>query len=234
MTSPPTLYHVPKTISSPIYQALIELNIVDNPVHVATLSFSDLKTPEHLARNPMGTSPTFVDVATGIDIWESGAVLTYLLQAYDTQHVLHPDIGKVTPKDNATFLHLQQYILATVYPFVASLYLHTLKPQQDQDQSYVVKGKETWNTKLAPTLAGFLGDQDYFMGKTMTVIDLLAAKPLNNAHAMGLVEEFPTLHNLLAKIKARPSFVTAYNETPHPLNCPECPRSMVLVPGADS
>ena len=57
----PTLYHVPKTISSPIAQILIDLNLAETTVHIETLAFADLKSPEHLARNPMGTSPTFVD-----------------------------------------------------------------------------------------------------------------------------------------------------------------------------
>ena len=100
----------------------MELNLVDNPVKVETLSFADLKTPAHLSRNPMGSSPTFVDEERSIQIWESGAVLQYLLEEYDTNFKLYPQPGVAKPRDRAKFLHVQQYITATVYPFVASLF----------------------------------------------------------------------------------------------------------------
>jgi len=226
----PTLYHVPRTISSPIYQALLELGIADHPIRIETLTFADLKTPEHLARNPMGSSPAFTDDEEGVTIWESGAVLTYLLETYDTDYKLHPQPGVASQKDRANFLHLQQYIIATVYPFVASLFLHTLKPQQDQDQDYVATATEKWKTLLAPTLVQFLGDKAYFMGDTLSAIDLLAAKPFNNANSLGILEEFPTLAVLFAKVQALPSFAQAYNVT---LTVPqeEPGRSMVLLPG---
>lgn len=105
---PPTLYHVPKSISSPIYQALLELKLVDNPVKVECLTFPQLKSKEHLARNPMGTSPTFT-TEDGVTIWESGGVLTYLLEKYDEKNLLAPK------KVNAKFLHLQvKYILLSI------------------------------------------------------------------------------------------------------------------------
>jgi glutathione S-transferase len=82
----PTLYHVPKTISSPIYQIIIELGLTDDRIKVETLSFKDLKSPEHLARNPMGTSPTLTDDRAGFAMWESGAVMSYILATYDTNY----------------------------------------------------------------------------------------------------------------------------------------------------
>ncbi|KAK1747803.1 hypothetical protein QTG54_001766 [Skeletonema marinoi] len=90
----------------------------------------------------MGSSPAFTDEDNGIAIWESGAVLTYLLETYDTQHKFHPKQGTATPLERANFLHLQQYIIATVYPFLASLFLQTLKPEHEQDQGYISSAKE--------------------------------------------------------------------------------------------
>ena len=226
----PTLYHVPKTISSPIYQSLIELGVANKDVAVKTLTFPDLKKPDHLARNPMGTSPAFTDEANGIAIWESGAVLTYLLEEYDTEFKLHPQPGKATKKDRATFLHLQQFIIATVYPFLASLFIHTLKPEEKQDESYVATAKGKWRTQLAPVLVNFLGKNQYFMGDKVSAIDLLAGKPLNNANSLGILEEFPTLHSLFQKVHCMPSFAEAYNETETHKSCHEC-RSMLLLPG---
>lgn len=205
----PTLYHVPGTISSPIYQALIEIGAVDDSVKVETLAFSDLKSPEHLARNPMGTSPTLTD--DGIAIWESGAVLTWLLEQYDNDYKLSPQPGVASPADRAKFLHLQQYILTTVYPFVASLFIHTLKPLAELDTAYVELSKSKWRTLLAPTLVGFLGDSAFFMGNKLSAVDLLVAKPLRNAHSLGVLEEFPSLYALFQTIQSLSSYETAYS-----------------------
>jgi len=225
----PILYHVPRTISSPIYQALMELKLDGNQVKVETLTFADLKSKEHLARNPMGTSPTFIDHDEDIEIWESGAVISYLLETYDSGFELHPDPSKVSKRDRAIFLHLQQYILATVYPFVASLFTHTLKPQQDQDELYIAKGKDTWRTKLAPTLTKFLGDSPFFVGDKLSVLDLLVAKPLNNANSLGVLSEFPKLQALFEKVRAMPSFAVAYGE--YETSSTTESRSTVVLPG---
>jgi glutathione S-transferase len=233
----PILYHVPTTISSPIVQALAELGLIDDikekgrscstSIQIETLTFADLKTPEHLHRNPMGTSPTLVDSDQGIRIWESGAIVTYLLERYDVECQLHIPSNTT---GRAIFLHLQQYIVATVYPLIASLFIHTLKPENEQDAAYLETAKNTWRTLLAPTLCHFLGENPYFMGKSMTVIDLLAAKPMNNVMAMGMLKEFPTLYALFLKIRALPSFEMAYNNVKESHRV-ECRRSLVMVPG---
>ena len=230
-SSPPTLYHVPKTISSPIYQALIELELVGNPVRVQTMEFPDLKSVEHLARNPMGTSPTFCDPEHDIAIWESGAVATYILETYDTSGVLHPRAGVSSRKLRASFLHEQQFIVATVYPFVASLYLHSLKPKEEQDKEYIKDGIKTWRKKLAPVLVMLLGDQPYFGGETFNWIDLVVGKPLNNAKSLGALCEFPTLLALFEKIKSRPSFAAAYGLEHQVAAGSDESRSLILLPG---
>jgi glutathione S-transferase len=176
----PTLYHIPKTISSPIVQCLLELDLVKTQVDVVEKSFSELKVPEYLALNPMGTSPAFQDGE--IIIWESGAVLTYLLERYDTEHKLHPAF--LSPESTAEqiaarakFLQLQHYIISTVYPFMASLYIHTLKPLDEQDADYVASAKEKWQTYFGPVLEKWLGRGPYFLGDQVSAVDFLTAKP---------------------------------------------------------
>jgi len=88
----PTLYHVPKTISSPIVQTLLELD--DSDVVVKTLTFNDLKDPAYLEINPMGTSPAFTDNSHDLEgeitLFESGAIMSWILEEYDAEGKLHP------------------------------------------------------------------------------------------------------------------------------------------------
>jgi len=231
----PILYHVPRMISSPIYQAMIYLNA---DITVQTLTFADLKTPEHLARNPMGTSPTLVDIEYDISIWESGAILSYLLEEYDPTFRLSPPqpsaVGMTTTNrkhDRAIFLHIQQYILATVYPFMASLYIHTLKSNEEQDIEYIKLSISKWRTLFAPTLIHFLGDKEYFLGNDrLTAVDFLVAKPLSNAKSMGLLNEFPPLLALFQRISSMPSFAIAYGESSTSTSTPSSTTSASSSP----
>jgi glutathione S-transferase len=224
----PTLYHVPRTISSPIYQIILELGLTDDQIHIETLAFADLKTPAHLARNPMGTSPTLTD--NDFAIWESGAIMTYILTTFDTEYHLHPNPITCSNADLAKFLHVQQYIIATVYPFLASLLVHTLQPTDKQDTTYVQTAKDKFRTLLGPVLQKFLGDGPHFLGDTLSAIDYLVAKPLNNAHSLGILQyDFPTLFQLFQRVQCKQSFAQAYgSDAVDECNC----RGFRLIPAA--
>lgn len=207
MVPGPTLYHVPKTISSPLVQLLIEAGLANDTVRVETIAFPDLKKPAHLKINPMGTSPAFTDKSTGVVMWESGAILTYLLETYDENCKYHPRIGS---PQRAKFLQIQQYIIATVYPLVASLFIHSLKPAEEQDDEYVESAMEKWRSILAPTLSKALADQPYFLGESPSAVDFVIAKPLNNVKSLGMLEETPSLTAHFDRISSLSSFAKAY------------------------
>jgi glutathione S-transferase len=183
--------------------------LADNEVKVAKLSIGDLKSQEHLARNPMGTSPTLTDSEVGFTIWESGAILTYLLTTYDTEYRLHPNPVTTSKTDLAKFSHIQQFIIATAYPFLASLYTHVLQNPGIEDD-YVKNAKSKFRSLLGPVLQDFLGDSDFFLGSNISAIDFLVAKPLSNADSLGLLEDFPALSRILQRIKCHRTFATAY------------------------
>lgn len=227
----PTLHHVPRTISSPIVQCLFELDVVNRPVEIVEKGFSDLKKPDHLAINPMGTCPAFQD--DSIILWESGAVLDYLLERYDPNYKLHPApiTPSSTPEDTAKrakYLQLKQYVIATVYPFIASLVIHKLiKPAEEQDKEYVKSATTKINDLLIPTLAKSLGDGPYFLGSDISALDILIAKPLCNLHQLGLLAQGAPMSALFEKIRSLPSFEKSYttiadNTMEH--------RDLVLVP----
>jgi len=170
--SPPYLCHVPRTISSPIVQCLWELELVladnsigDNDhqrVAVKELTFEDLKTESYRAEaNPMGTVPAFRDEDFGIALYESGAVLDYLLESYDVDYRLRPrpvvaavaasHVQRKSQVVRARYLQLKQYVLVTVYPLLSSLVLHiTTKPIQEQDIGYIRSAQNKWTTVIGP------------------------------------------------------------------------------------
>lgn len=56
------------------------------PYEADNIPFSDVKKPEYVAINPNGRLPSIHDPNTGITLWESGAIIEYLIERYDTEH----------------------------------------------------------------------------------------------------------------------------------------------------
>jgi hypothetical protein len=150
-------------------------------------SFSELKLPEYLALNPMGTSPAFQDGE--IIIWEFGAVLTYLLERYDTEHKLHPaclSTESTAEQDIARtkFLHLQHYIISTVYPHLwrrfSYSHLQCLTNRMPITLNRPKKSELLWSSS-EKVKVGLLSQATSIGGR------LWRRNPLNNANSMGLL-----------------------------------------------
>lgn len=59
------------------------------PHTINAIPFSDIKQPAYLALNPNGRLPTIEDPNNnGLILWESGAIIEYLIERYDTDHKL--------------------------------------------------------------------------------------------------------------------------------------------------
>jgi glutathione S-transferase len=209
------------------------------------MDFSKLKHSDYLAINPMGTSPGFRDTDLDITMWESGAILDYLLERYDTDYRFHPapcGNGSTASvehiKMRAKYLQLKHYIIATVYPSVASLRIHSLRDPEDIDAAYTTSAKHKCKTLLNPVLTQWLGEGPYFLGDQLSALDFLVAKPLGNARSMGLLGDFPALDALLGRISSLPTHKMAYETLPSQqqagkeltLSHPNDPSPIGLVP----
>ena len=74
------------------------------PHEIDPIQFSDVKKPEYLAVNPNGRIPAIHDPNTDITLWESGAILEYLVERYDTEH--HFSFAPGTPES----YHAKQWL----------------------------------------------------------------------------------------------------------------------------
>lgn len=64
---------------------LEELALPYETVHVA---MGDVKNPDYIAVNPNGRLPAIHDPNTDITLWETGAILEYIVERYDPDHKL--------------------------------------------------------------------------------------------------------------------------------------------------
>lgn len=63
------------------------------PHEIVDIQFSELKKPEFLAINPNGRMPAIEDPNTNLTLWESGAIIEYLIEKYDTERKLSFEPG---------------------------------------------------------------------------------------------------------------------------------------------
>ncbi|KAK0646733.1 glutathione S-transferase Ure2-like protein [Cercophora newfieldiana] len=82
---PITLYGVGGPNPPKIAILLNELSI---PYTAIPIPLSDVKSPSYTAINPNGRLPAIHDPNTNLTLWESGAIILYLLSTYDPTHLL--------------------------------------------------------------------------------------------------------------------------------------------------
>ncbi|KAK4868235.1 hypothetical protein LT330_007433 [Penicillium expansum] len=67
-----------------VVMVLEELKI---PYEIKLLEFPEMKQPAYESINPNGRVPAIEDPNTGITLWESGAIIEYLVEKYDDNKV---------------------------------------------------------------------------------------------------------------------------------------------------
>ena len=56
------------------------------PYEKVLISLTEVKQPDYLEINPNGRIPAIYDPNTDLTLWESGAIVLYLIERYDTEH----------------------------------------------------------------------------------------------------------------------------------------------------
>lgn len=74
------------------------------PYEIVVVPYADIKKAEYTAINPNGRVPAIHDPNTGITLWESGAIIEYLVDRYDPNHKLS------FPPGPAEFYHSKQWL----------------------------------------------------------------------------------------------------------------------------
>lgn len=85
----------------------VVLEELDIKYETESVGFADLKGPEYTKINPNGRLPALVDPNTGIAIWESGAIIEYLIEQYDKSQTLSFERGSKEYYEAKQYLHFQ-------------------------------------------------------------------------------------------------------------------------------
>jgi len=196
---PIDLYQVPG--SAPcravrLAAAAVGVNI--NLKHTDLMAGEHLK-PEFLKMNPQHTVPTLDD--NGLYLWESRAIMTYLVNQYGKNDSLYPK----DPKKRAMVDQRLYFDLGTMYQSFADYYYPMVFAGVTPEQAKYDK----MNNALS-FLDKFLEGENYVAGKTLTVADLTLVVTVSNFKLVDHdLSKYSNIQKWFTKIQAE---APKYNE----------------------
>jgi glutathione S-transferase len=186
------------------WKAAMILEELHVPYTVKMIEFPDMKKEAYESINPNGRVPAIEDPNTGITLWESGAIIEYVVETYDKQHKISFAPGSKEYFEAKQWLYFQvsgqgpyfgQAVWFTVYhpekiPSVIDRYVSEIRRVSGvldrtlQKKEFLVGGKFSYADAAFVTWYG--------------ILSLFAEK-------INLETDFPILNAWLEGIKARPA-----------------------------
>jgi len=200
-----TIYHSPHSRSLRVLWLCEELSI-PYELHSLKMFSEELKTPDYLAIHPLGKVPAIHDSDGELTLWETSAILQYLVAKYS-------DGALMPPRDSAAGAKQIQWLEYGENPLtviMGEIAAHSgPMPEPMRIPALVERGRE-----IAPSLVRIvdraLGENDYILGAEFSAADITLAFGLMIAQHLGYVnEETPAASAYLARALARPAFQRA-------------------------
>ncbi|KIW13826.1 hypothetical protein PV08_06606 [Exophiala spinifera] len=183
------------------------------PYEIVDIPLSDVKNPEYTAINPNGRLPSIKDPNNNdIIVWESGAIIEYLVEKYDPEHKLSFKPG--TPD----YYHAKQYLFFQVsgqgpyfgqYAWFKKFHSEKVPSAQQRYQNEIqrVSGVLEGVLKAEKEKQGG-GDGPWLVGNKYSYADLAflswyVIMPLVTPKEDFDLAEFPIMHDWIKRMVAR-------------------------------
>ncbi|EPS34289.1 hypothetical protein PDE_09253 [Penicillium oxalicum 114-2] len=184
------------------WKVVILLEELDLPYVREAVDFADAKKEPFISINPNGRLPAIEDPNTGMTLWESGAILEYLVETYDKEHKLSFECGSRDYFLAKQWLHFQ---MSGQGPYFGQAVWFTKShPEKLKSASerYIREIR-----RVSGVLDKFLQDKEYLVGGKFSYVDL-AFIPwylIMSWFDIDLASEFPSLDAWLSRQKVRPA-----------------------------
>lgn len=193
------LYYAPRTRATRPRWLLEEMGVPYELVRLDSKA-GETRTPEHLARHPLGHVPVLEDGE--VRIFESAAICLWLAERF-------PEKGMIPPPATAGRALAYQWVLyamTEIEPAVSQLSALARAPEGARDEHATAQARERFQAAvrgLEPTLAA----HPYLLGGDFTVADLVAAACVSWGRAVaGGLEGAPATEAWLSGIRRRPAW----------------------------
>ncbi|KAI8420633.1 hypothetical protein MSG28_007877 [Choristoneura fumiferana] len=191
---PIDFYYAP--YSPPCWSVLMVAEALDLELNLKIVKTSDGEhlTPEYLKMNPQHTVPTIVD--NGFALWESRAIITYLVNKYGKGSPLYPE----DPQARALVDQRLYFDISTLY----QRYMDYLIPQmlEPADEAKLKKVEEALGF-----VETFLEGRQYIAGDNLTLADYSIAASVISFNSVGIdAFKTPRIKAWFERVKTVPGF----------------------------
>ncbi|TCD61167.1 Glutathione S-transferase 2 [Steccherinum ochraceum] len=178
------------------------LNILQRTYEPVYLDSGTYKSPEHVIYNPNGRIPTLIDHSNGdLVLWESGAILLYLVDTYDTEH----KISVACPREKAVLIQWLFFQTTGQGPYFGqSTWFRHFHPEKIPS---AIARYQNEARRVLGVLESVLSQQEYLVAGKVTIADI-AFVPYNNIlqHVIeddfDFKKEFPNTYTWHCKVAA--------------------------------
>mgnify|MGYP001046137016 FL=1 len=207
------LYLTPSTRAGRVAWLLEELDM-SYDLEILPFTKEGLKSPEHRARHSLGRVPVIED--GNVTIFESGAIIQYILDKYDHKG-LKPDVNSV---DYPYYLQWFHYCEGMVMPPMNQIVVQTvLLPPDRRDETVLNQAMKLLAKSLIP-VNEFLENKDYLIGN-FSAADCMLGHSCYMASKFGTVsDDMKNIKKYVKNIESRSTFQKAIqlgNDSADPL-----------------
>jgi glutathione S-transferase len=198
------IYHSRRARSARVVWLLEELGV---PYELEQVDFkpATLKSPEYLKLHPLGQIPVMQE--DGVTIFESGAIVEYLLEKYG-QGRLAPLPG--TPQ-RAEYLQWFHYGEASLARYMSDIVRLRFREQVQEGDPTLAKARERFAETLAVVDRALAG-REFICGPDFSAADIMIAYGIVMARIVReLPAEFANLGAYLERLKPRPAYERAWS-----------------------
>lgn len=192
-----TLYHSPMARSARIYWLLEELGV---PYDLRRVDFVQPERPFSQS-TPTGKVPTLTD--GDVTIFESGAILEYVLERYGDGR-LAPPVGSPL---RGPFLQWVHFAESTAFMGIATIAWHRMRRKDADQMPAAMADYEAWATAALDVVERALAEGPYLLGAEFSAADVMLGYTVQIAQWFGLVGDGrPRTAAWLERLAARPAF----------------------------
>lgn len=150
--------------------------------------------------HPLGKSPVIED--KGLKLSESGAITSYLIDTYDTDHALAPPAtDRIARAVYTQWLHY-----AEGSAFLPLLIKLVLSREENSELTAIGRFAAAEVPLHLGYIQDFLGDKQFLLGDRLQGADFGMAYILQLAKRVGEIEPYPKLQAYLERMTDRPAF----------------------------
>ncbi|KAL2014509.1 hypothetical protein VTN00DRAFT_2034 [Thermoascus crustaceus] len=185
-----------------VAMVLEELNV---PYEIKNIEFPEMKQPPYEKININGRVPAIEDPNTGITMWESGAIIEYLVETYDKEKNISFTAGTQDYFHAKQWLHYQMSGQGPYFGQAVWFTMYHHEKLQSARERYVNEVR-----RVSGVINRTLEGKEWLVGGKYTYADV-AFFPWFDlvswfaGDGIDIAKEFPNLSAWLEKIKARPA-----------------------------